>query len=113
MSDTRPTDDKQKKANHTAMTTTFEWLRATLAEDYTLEPAALTPEASLETLGLDSLAVAELLFAVEEKFKITVPPEPPPLKTLSDVFQFIDAQVAVQHGDLVSKDQLPSTSSSL
>ncbi|MEA3089502.1 MAG: acyl carrier protein, partial [Caballeronia sp.] len=43
------------------MTTTFEWLRTTLAQDYNLEPAALTPDASLESLGLDSLAVAELL----------------------------------------------------
>ena len=95
------------------MTTTLEWLRTTLAQDYNLEPTALTPEASLDTLGLDSLAVAELLFAVEDKFKITVPPEPPPLKTLSDVFQFIDAQVAVQHADSASKDKLPSASSSL
>jgi acyl carrier protein len=95
------------------MTTTFEWLRATLAEDYSLEPAALTPDASLETLGLDSLAVAELLFAVEDKFKITVSAEPPPLKTLKDVFQFIDAQIAVQHGDSTASDKLPSASSLL
>jgi acyl carrier protein len=95
------------------MTTTFEWLRTTLAQDYNLEPAALTPDASLESLGLDSLAVAELLFAVEEKFKITVAAEPPPLKTLSDVFQFIDAQIAVQHGDLTATDKFPSTSSSI
>jgi acyl carrier protein len=95
------------------MTTTFEWLRTTLAQDYNLEPAALTPDASLESLGLDSLAVAELLFAVEDIFKITVPPEPPPLETLSDVFHFIDAQVALQHGNSASKDRLPSTPSSL
>lgn len=93
------------------MVTTFEWLRTTLAQDYNLEPAALTPDASLETLGLDSLAVAELLFAVEDKFKITVPAEPPPLKTLSDVFQFVDAQVAVQHGESAAKDKLPPASS--
>lgn len=95
------------------MTTTHEWLRTTLAQDYNLEPTALTPEASLEALGLDSLAVAELLFAVEDKFKITVPAEPPPLETLSDVSRFIDAQVAVQNGDSVAKDKLPSASSSL
>ncbi|QIE29733.1 acyl carrier protein [Caballeronia sp. SBC2] len=95
------------------MTTTFEWLRTTLAQDYNLEPAALTPDASLETLGLDSLAVAELLFAVEEKFKITVMAEPPPLKTLKDVYQFIDAQIAVQHGDLTAKNELPSSSSAV
>lgn len=94
------------------MTTTFEWLRTTLAQDYNLEPGALTPDASLESLGLDSLAVAELLFAVEDNFKITLPAEPPPLNALNDVVQFIDAQIAVQHGELAPTGKLPSTPSS-
>ena len=78
------------------MSTTFDWLSSVLVKDYSLDQASLVPTASLETLGLDSLALAELLFCVEDTFKITVPPEPITLTTLDDVTQFIDDQVAAQ-----------------
>ena len=79
------------------MTTTFDWLCLTLVKDYKLDPALLKADASLETLGLDSLAIAEVLFNVEDKFKITVSPELVPLATLGDVVRFIDAHIAAQH----------------
>ena len=37
---------------------------------------SLVPDAPLEELGIDSLGVAELLFNVEDEFKVTMPPEP-------------------------------------
>lgn len=92
------------------MTTTFDWLCLTLVKDYNLDPALLKPDASLETLGLDSLAVAELLFNVEDEFKITVSPELVPLATLVDVVRFIDAHVAAQHG--TASTPVPSTPAS-
>ena len=92
------------------MTTTFDWLRLTLAKDYKLDPALLKPDASLETLGLDSLAVAELLFTVEDKFKITISPELVPLATLADVVRFIEAHVDAQHGTATT--QIPSAPAS-
>lgn len=79
------------------MNTTFDWLRTTLAQDYSLDSAALVPGAALETLGLDSLAVAELLFNVEDQFHIKVSSETVPLGTLGDVARFIDEQIAQQH----------------
>lgn len=80
------------------MTTTFEGLRAILAKDYKLEPESLTLDSSLEELGIDSLGVFELLFNVEEKFKITLPSESVPLPTLGDVVNYIDQLIAAQHG---------------
>ena len=80
------------------MTPTIERLRSILVKDYKLAPEALTPDAPLEALGLDSLGVAELLFNVEDEFKIRLPPEPVPLATLGDVVHFIDALVAAQAG---------------
>ncbi|MFN4099284.1 MAG: acyl carrier protein [Pararhodobacter sp.] len=37
------------------------------------EPSGLTREMTLESLGIDSLGVAEIIFAIEEQFDVTVP----------------------------------------
>ena len=85
------------------MNATLEQLRAILIRDYKLAPEALTLDAPLEGLGIDSLGVAELLFNVEDEFKITLPPESVVLPTLGDVVGFIDALIAAQHrGDAPS-----------
>ena len=78
------------------MTHTFERLSVILIRDYPLDPAALTPEATLEGLGIDSLGVAELLFTVEDAFGLQLPPEPVALSTLGEVVAYIDALLAAQ-----------------
>lgn len=78
--------------------TTLERLRAILVRDYKLDAARLTPDAPLEGLGIDSLGVAELLFNVEDEFKISLPPEPVQLPTLGDVARYIDELLVAQHG---------------
>ena len=44
-----------------------------LAKTCRIEPAALTAEARLEDLEIDSFDVIETVFAIEEKFDITIP----------------------------------------
>lgn len=78
------------------MTSTFDRLCAILARDYKLAPEALTLETPLESLGIDSLGVAELLFNVEDEFAIVLPPEQVQLTTLGDVVRFIDDLVVLQ-----------------
>ena len=78
--------------------TTLERLQELLVNDYQLDIATLTPETSFETLGIDSLGMAELLFNVEDEFRITLPPEPVQLPTVGDVVRYIDELVAAQHG---------------
>ena len=58
---------------------TFEHLRRILLRDYPLDPDVITPEAALDSLGIDSLGVAELLFNIEDEFKVRVPAEPVPV----------------------------------
>jgi acyl carrier protein len=55
------------------MMTIFERLQAIVAKKYSLDPATITPESTLESLGLDSLDLIELLFDVEDDFGIRVP----------------------------------------
>ncbi len=44
-----------------------------LAEQALLEPADVTPEATLESLGIDSMNLVEIIFAIEESFDIEIP----------------------------------------
>lgn len=44
-----------------------------IAEQAVLEVADVKPEATLESLGIDSLGLVELIFAIEEAFDISVP----------------------------------------
>lgn len=78
------------------MTSTFDRLRAILARDYKLAPEALTLDTPLDSLGIDSLGVAELLFNVEDEFAIVLPPEQVQLPTLGAVVRFIDDLVALK-----------------
>jgi acyl carrier protein len=78
------------------MSTTSERLKTLLAKDYKLDPATLLPDAPLETLGIDSLGVAELMFNIEDEFKVTIPGEPVALKTVGDVVGYIDGLIAAQ-----------------
>jgi len=77
---------------------TFERIRKLMAEKFGLDESGLTPEESLETLGLDSLSVIELMFSIEDAFDIKLPDEPVPLKTLQDVVDTVDQLITEQHG---------------
>ncbi|WP_204114235.1 acyl carrier protein [Shimia biformata] len=44
-----------------------------IAEQAVLDPSDVTPESTLEDLGIDSLGVVESIFAIEEAFDISVP----------------------------------------
>ena len=78
------------------MTTTFERLCAILVMDHRLPPDRLTLDAPLESLGIDSLGTVELLWKVEDVFKIKLPSQPAELQTLGDVVRCIDELVASQ-----------------
>lgn len=46
---------------------------AIIAEQAMLEPDDIARDASLADLGIDSLGLVECIFAIEERFDITVP----------------------------------------
>lgn len=78
------------------MTSTFDRLSAILMRDYALLPDQLTLAAPLQSLGLDSLGTVELLWNVEDEFRIKLPAEPVQLSTLGDVVRFVDDLVLCQ-----------------
>lgn len=44
-----------------------------IAEQAVLDPSEVSPEMSLEDLGIDSLGLVESIFAIEEEFDVSVP----------------------------------------
>lgn len=75
---------------------TYEILREILVKDYKVPPAMLAPDAKLESLGVDSLGVMELLFRIEDVFHIQVPPDAAGLVCVRDVVSYIEQLVAQQ-----------------
>ncbi|MGO4907871.1 acyl carrier protein [Pseudorhodobacter sp. W20_MBD10_FR17] len=48
-------------------------VRSIIAEQAGLDLADVSPDSSLESLGVDSLGLVEAIFAIEETFDISVP----------------------------------------
>ena len=59
------------------------------AQTFEINEDRLRPEATLESLGLDSLAVIEFLFQIEDKFGIQIPDQASPPNTLGEMAQLI------------------------
>jgi len=55
-----------------------------------IDPARVTPEASLEELKVDSLLLLELLFEFEDKLGVTIPQDITPPKTVGDLLAIVD-----------------------
>jgi len=73
-------------------------LKDILVKDYKAA-GDLTPDTRLNDLGIDSLGLLELMFKIEDHFKVTIPGDPPAdLATVQDVCNYIEALVAGQQG---------------
>jgi acyl carrier protein len=70
--------------------TPYAFLADVLSEKYDVDPDAISPEATLTELGLDSLTIVELLFDVEDEFGIEVPEERASLETLAEAVALVE-----------------------
>ncbi len=73
--------------------TPYAFLADVLTEKYEVDPDAISPEATLTELGLDSLTIVELLFDVEDEFAIEIPEERATFKTLAEAAALVDELV--------------------
>lgn len=74
---------------------TFEALQAILVRDYKIPAESIRPDAPLNSLGIDSLGLLELMFTIEDRFQVKIPGDPPDnLVTVRDVVVYIDGLVA-------------------
>jgi acyl carrier protein len=74
---------------------TLDTLVDILTRDYCVAREQIVPEATLETLGLDSLSMLELMFKIEDRYKVKITEDTPTtLLTVSDVVRYIDSLLA-------------------
>jgi acyl carrier protein len=74
---------------------TLDTLVDILTRDYCIAREQITPEATLETLRLDSLSVLELMFKIEDRYKVKITDDTPTdLLTVGDVVRYIDSLLA-------------------
>ena len=84
---------------------TFDTIREMIIDQFQLDPALVTPEATLESLKIDSLSAVEFMFLLEEKYKLQAPTEQVELRTVQDVVNEIDRLIAEQHGSQAAKKE--------
>jgi acyl carrier protein len=76
------------------MTTTFETMKRIIMKDFELAPERLTPDTPLADIDLDSLAVTELIFSLEDEFNVVAKTNGQGLQTLGDIAGHIDQLIA-------------------
>ena len=77
--------------------TTLQKTQQFLARRFALPEAEITPERTLESLGIDSLAALELLFEIEEQFGVRLPDGDPRVTTLGELVALVEREAARQH----------------
>lgn len=71
-------------------------LQTLIQEKYGLDAATLDPHASMRASGVDSLALVEFLFEVEDRYGISIPDNRTELDTLAELAVIVDQLRAAQ-----------------
>ena len=69
---------------------TIDIVRDVLAENQDLDPEAITEDAVIEDLGIDSLDMVELICDIEDQYEVDFG-EPTDLVTIGDIVEHIDS----------------------
>jgi acyl carrier protein len=76
--------------------TTLDQITQLIHDRFDIDRSILEPDRPLADYGLDSLALAELLFTIEDEFKIQFPERSEHIDTLQQLAASIDALRAAQ-----------------
>jgi len=82
-----------------ASTDTANRIRGLLVKEFKLDPENVTADARFVELGIDSIGMAELIFIIEDEFRLKLHDVGVQLATFGEVVQFIDDEVVAQRGE--------------
>ena len=84
------------------MATTLERIKKLFLENFDFPEERLHSQATIESIGLDSLDKIEFMFALEKEFDIKIPDREVQLNSIHDMVTVIERLAAEQH---VSQEQ--------
>jgi acyl carrier protein len=76
--------------------TTLQIVQQMLAEELARDVSEFDAAKPLEELGVDSLAVIEFMFKLEDRFHIRMTDERAPIRTIQDIADGVDRLIAEQ-----------------
>ncbi len=79
------------------MTTTLERIKRLFLENFDFDEDRLHTDATIESIGLDSLDKIEFMFALEQEFDIKIPDREVKFTTIRSMVEVIERLVAEQH----------------
>lgn len=85
---------------------TAERIRHLFLEHFDLEESRLQPEATIESLGLDSLDMVDFIYTLEQEFRVRLPERELRLNTLQEIVDLVARLENEQH----QKSNLPAAS---
>lgn len=75
---------------------TLERIKKLFLQNFNFPEERLHPEATIESIGLDSLDKIEFLFALEKEFNVRIPDREVALNSIQDMINVIDRLVHEQ-----------------
>ena len=87
--------------------TTFDRVRNILAKEFEVAPELIHPTARMDELAIDSLAVIEVIFKLEDEFNISFPQEPGKLQTVGDLASCVDRLATEQRAQASPQAAVP------
>lgn len=75
---------------------TLVTIQQLMQERLGLSDEQLRPEQSLEEIGIDSLAMVEFMFDLEDAFGVRLTDERTPINSIQDIANLIDQALAAQ-----------------
>ena len=82
---------------------TIDQLKQLIHEQFDVDPATIDPDAEFATYNLDSLTLAELLFAIDDQFHVEVPDSAATtVTTLRGLAELLDGLLAAKAADAPS-----------
>ncbi len=79
------------------MATTMERITRLFLDQFSFPAEGINPDASIESIGLDSLDKIEFLFALEQEFDIRIPDREVRSASIRGLVGIIERLVAEQH----------------
>lgn len=77
------------------MVSTLDRIRAIAIREFEVDGAAIQNDVSFEVLGIDSLALVEMVFTVEDEFHIRIPPSSAEkITSINDLVALVDQLLA-------------------